>query len=667
MKKVLKQGEINYGEIGQMVPFRSTLGSKLYVGDVVIVYDESDKRECSPSFVVKDEGGYFIMGIQCASQSYDRETKQIKNWKVRLLKGYKDIEVGESYDGIALELEGQLNDNKIKESVVVENTKFKVGNKIKIVNWKSVKSVKDGDIAEIIKIEDWSDQEFKIKMDKNQDVWHAFRNEIELIKDSNTQQLTITTSGTTTKVKFEDGREGVAKLFHGDKYNKTFGILTALSKALGIDLIDEVSKVVMSYPVEPTKKEVKVFAESTKLTPKFKIGDKVEMNTEHAKYGSCSVKIHDIGEVTSVRAGYNRRDIVCVRFKTHDCLSVDPKDIKLIETPKFEVGCKVKIPKTKNGRIVTKESSSYHIKHADMINQDYLILCRIDKRCGKDVYVLSTVYGLHQGDYFDLEDLESYVEPTSNKSGFILKGNPTIKITNKTTGKVLVEGTIEPNKNPILKEEKRDFKNGDKVKLVSNTCYCRLAIGDIAVVIDDEDQSCLRLEKDGNSTSCYIPAKDIKLVEEDIIPPEFKEGDYIYFKMDGEYDCCKITKIEDEKLWGFWTKESKKTLPKTIGEFNKIRKETSTTYARSTDTSDPVKKLVLIDDTKPKFIVDQELKTIEEVKEFIELGGKVKEADWCYYLKDGILTYDMHDGTSHESSGYKYIKFPVKVCELPSL
>lgn len=62
-----------------------------------------------------------------------------------------------------------------------------------------------------------------------------------------------------------------------------------------------------------------------------------------------------------------------------------------------------------------------------------------------------------------------------------------------------------------------------------------------------------------------------------------KVGDYIcyeYVSCPGEYCCTQITKIDDNKIWGYFTMDFKEVtkVPMTLEEFNIMKKEDMESY-----------------------------------------------------------------------------------------
>lgn len=326
-----------------------------------------------------------------------------------------------------------LNNIKGEEKVMVKD--FQVGDKVKVVKSLKISEVSIGDTA-VIELDKDGDGDYKIRMDKDNDYWYADSDKIELINP----KFEIITSGTTTTVKLEDGRVGVAKLYYKDTYNKGFGIVAALGKALGIDLIKEVQKVVGSYVIG-----IDLASDATmKFVGKFKVGDKIKgTKAGNDRYGTTDERVLE-AEVTKVSTDGEHIDILINKYDgkrdkkdKKDFHHLESKYFELVENlkPKFEVGRKVKIPKTKQGNF---NYSSYHVTRAKESAQEYLFLVEVKEGYSKDIYVLAITNEPDQGDFFYVEDLELYEEA--------------------------------PLKKPILKEETKtkvltigDFTIGDKV------------------------------------------------------------------------------------------------------------------------------------------------------------------------------------------------------------
>lgn len=651
MQKVLMEGKKNWGVVGTPTPFKTKRGTSLFVGDVVAVTSK-EQYHFENSFVVEEDGKPFIMGIVNVCNG---ETGQIGNgWTVDLTKKYYDTLVGETYDEIVvtedteikvgknymviknresmfggcrdlIDIEGQavevikevttghfrikdkfgethiceacnleqLNNN-LKESDSMKKN-FKVGDKVRVISkiesLGTIGKVSLGDTAVIEDDRGSYNNSYRIRMDKDNDFWFVKETELELIEDKS--KLEIITEGTTTKVEFEDGRTGTAKLYYKDTYNKGFGIVTALGKALGIDLVKEVTQIVGGYKLIgvdlATDATMKVSA------TKFKVGDIVRgIDCSLHRYGVTNEKMTK-AEVINANDD-ETIDVIIKEYKDDRYIGqrfagLESKYFELVKEvkSKFVVGCKVKIPKTKTagGNILT----SVNIKEAKEKGQDYLFLTEIDE---DGYYVLAAIDNKGRGDFFALEDLELYEEPKSKfKVGDIIKGiNKSIySITDKdmTKGEVIDvddskikvkilehsnednignEWWVEPkyfelveHKKPTLKEEPEKklnvkFKKGDKVSLTKSIegTSNQTGKGNIATIksVNDDDYTVI-MDKDGKDWFAYDT--DLELFEEEKTKtPVFKIGDKIRVKtglvVGREYDNMNSFVSEMKKYEG---------------------------------------------------------------------------------------------------------------------
>ena len=203
----------------------------------------------------------------------------------------------------------------------------------------------------------------------------------------------------------------IAKLYYKDTYSKGFGIVAALGKAMDIDLVGEVQRVVGSYGLTSrnlsSAKEIVNKTEVGRATGSFKVGDIVKGIDEN-RYCVTDKKMTKGEIVRCLSLGQ-----IKVKVLEHKDMQwvgeeyvVEPKYFELVRASsvKFEVGCKVKIPKTKRGE---SDMCSAAINIARRRDQDHLFLTRTEKQSGKDIYILSEDKEGY-GDFFYLEDLELY-------------------------------------------------------------------------------------------------------------------------------------------------------------------------------------------------------------------------------------------------------------------
>ena len=570
--------------------------------------------------------------------------------------------------------------------------RFKIGDKVKVIGDPGyVSCARKGDTAEVIDVD--KSYSCQIELDTGKYKQWVHTNSLELITNINSQLLNIITKGTTTTVQLkggkEGGREASAKLFHGDVYSKGFGIVTALSKVLDIDLVAEVIKVVKSYD-EPTKEEIEAFADRAVLTHReFKIGDIVEMNTERATYGSCRVKIHDVGKVILIG-----ERVVRVKFAAHENLGVAPGDIKLVkveeskpkfklgdmikgidkehylitntemnravvtscskegaikikildhkdedfikreydveseyfelvEPPhkaltKFAVGDRIKLPTTKHGDILTARNYSRHIKEAKDLGQGYLYLVEIDKY---NHYVLAATNNRGIGDFFDIKDLELYVETPSYKK-------PILKEEFKVGDYVRVREDLIP--------ESRHFRNvmfrEDMAKYKGKT---------FKIVAIDLDYLYTFEEIDWSWTYDMLE----KVTGDKLLQAQREESDKIvagYQKQIDELEAKeksklkrgdKVRMISEHPVHGFGGVET--------GDVGTI---IIMDAAGNIDVNFPNQKCWSAELSDIEVVIEPKYKVGDEVTKseaigIIENGGVIKMCDLKYYLKDGKLMF----------------------------
>ena len=92
------------GEIGKETKFVDVVGRKLCVGDVVELFD-NNSESYGDRVVVEDDNTQFVMGISIAC---DCKTGHIGNdWKIIKKRSYKDVNNGETVDGVKFITEEQ--------------------------------------------------------------------------------------------------------------------------------------------------------------------------------------------------------------------------------------------------------------------------------------------------------------------------------------------------------------------------------------------------------------------------------------------------------------------------------------------------------------------------------------------------------------------------------
>jgi len=582
MSKVLKDGHYNYGVVGSPTLYRSKAGRKLFIGDTVRVEEGSYKG--GTHLVVEEEGYAFIIGIRASCNS---KTGDTGTWKLDFVSGYESLESGGNYDNIEV-VEEDSKINNITEGEKVMLNKIEIGDKVivikRLVN--PIANIEVGDTG-VIERKD-NDGDYKMRMDKDKDYWYVKVENIELIKD--TQQFEIITEGTTTTVKIQGGRTGIAKLYYKDTYDKGFGIVQALGKALDIDLVEEVLKVTSGYAVLAA------------------------VNLASAK---------------TIKGGTKIGRIV--------------KDVY-----KFKAGDKVNIPTTKSTG--DPMSTSGNVTRAIESGQGYMFFTGMYN----GNYLLSDKDYKDAGDFFALEDLELYEEP---KLGFVID-EPTMKLTDRTTGEVLFDGRASEYKNPILKEEvKPQIQVSSKVKMVSehpDRGLERAKFGDVGIVMDLKENGVIKVdfpnhkEWSADLIDLELVIEPKEIITEESVKEEFKVGDYILFEGRAIGNCiCKIKEIEGNSIKGYWA-DNIKVLPTTIKEFDAIEKQE---YICSAGTCE-LKKLILIDDSEPILKVGDKVTKLQAT-DILKSGGKIIDKDgWIYFEENGILKFKDDEGRIDVSGGY---------------
>ena len=92
---ILTGYEKNFGEIGKKTKLTALFGEELYVGDVVELYDIDGNKIKSRTYICEEEGKAFVMCI--ANDSYNMKNGIARNWQVRKIKSYKELNHNEEY------------------------------------------------------------------------------------------------------------------------------------------------------------------------------------------------------------------------------------------------------------------------------------------------------------------------------------------------------------------------------------------------------------------------------------------------------------------------------------------------------------------------------------------------------------------------------------------
>lgn len=92
---------VNYGSVGEKTPFNDARGSRLFVGDVVELFDKQFDKSYGEVAIVKKDNKYFPMGVMP-----DKEISRMCRdcWLVLKVRDWSDVKDGENIDGIVYRL-----------------------------------------------------------------------------------------------------------------------------------------------------------------------------------------------------------------------------------------------------------------------------------------------------------------------------------------------------------------------------------------------------------------------------------------------------------------------------------------------------------------------------------------------------------------------------------
>jgi hypothetical protein len=623
MKKVISMNrQCDYGVVGEKTPFRDCDGKELHTGDVVSTRSPKG-TDFGNAFIVKYENVYFAMGLR---GRFDNESGKIKDWKVRLIKKYYDVEENEVVDGLKMEF---LRDEKdeIKEDLNMD-CKFKVGDKVRVI--------KDLIIG---KRYDNTDT-FVDSMEK----YKGEVSEVEAIKENGSYRLKgFSFSWTPSMLEHVIDGLKVGDIVTGRQDgrwldNRIAEIIKIDSpKNITIKLIDEAGGM-KSGDIDSGWEECWL----TKVEDYVKLtqADKIEVLYEDRKTTAKTVD----GKVGIARC--HTEDVFDkaegARIAIARALGQDPfpkkEEVKLeTDRSKLQVGSVIKI------REDLMEYKSY-------------------------------------GD----EDFVSSMNQFKGKTAKIViineEGNYKLDVDNGKwtwTSEMFESKEVEEIQvaKPVIA-----FKVGDTVKLISNNpkySFGCVNTGDIGKIteIDPSDDIYVDFPNQTNWTGI---ASEFELVEEAPKTEEFQVGDCISFKLLDGFKVCKIEKIEKDKLWGYFTKDTLESSPSTVIEFESLEKKKDLTYIKNTNKT--LKKLVLIDDTQEvkseqpsinqelwiKFInheIGVRCETKQEATEFLKhcedkdikwtAGAKATHHD--YFNVDGV-TYWCRNKEKLSYSDTEYLK-----------
>ena len=88
----------NLGYIGKETDITAPFNEKLYVGDVVEIFNIYTNKNCGMCFVCEDEDDFFVMGLK--SDKFKNGISILNNWQIRKVKSYKDLKDGDVFGGI---------------------------------------------------------------------------------------------------------------------------------------------------------------------------------------------------------------------------------------------------------------------------------------------------------------------------------------------------------------------------------------------------------------------------------------------------------------------------------------------------------------------------------------------------------------------------------------
>jgi len=386
----------------------------------------------------------------------------------------------------------------------------------------------------------------------------------------------------------------------------------------------------------------------------------------------------------------------------------DAEWLKLVETPReFKVGDKVKLPKTKSAG--DPISSSGAIRRARENRQDYLYVVVKSDRNGR--YVLREELSENSGDYFLLKDLELYEETPLKQADSFLKINVLYKgrqtIAEDENGNVgtswchseemdtysKVEGSRiaiarlfgeDPFPKTIAGEEitvtaaepkEEEFNIGDYVAYKNegdrydicqiNSIQGTSLWGNFRDGFNEIPKSLNALEsRELRNIEQVISMRDVTKVvfpkeykvkePKKIVDIGFKVGDYIMWKTyGGTFQATKIEEIKRDELWGYWA-EDLKELPKTLKEFELIKKEDSMGYLRVKNAIELAFQPEEVKSVEPKYKVGQVVRGLV-AKDIVKDGGTVRKnfSGGLIYTEENGVLYNISDtGLKNKSSGY---------------
>lgn len=92
----LMYGSDDHGEVGKPTELKDINGKRLYIGDVVELFNE-ELSSCGKRFIANSsEYGDFVMGIACDSGTKYNHGKITGGWEIIKRKSYKDCKAGDN-------------------------------------------------------------------------------------------------------------------------------------------------------------------------------------------------------------------------------------------------------------------------------------------------------------------------------------------------------------------------------------------------------------------------------------------------------------------------------------------------------------------------------------------------------------------------------------------
>lgn len=534
----------------------------------------------------------------------DDQWRSDVHWSLDSLKLVEDFKVEQ------LKNNSKEGDNMGNKS----NAEFKVGNRFRVIKNRNSTYGRcsdiieiEGKIVEIYKIV--SSKEFRIK-DQSGNMHACEECNLEPIED----KIEIIFDERKTIAKFPSGKCGIAICNSNEMntYSKLEGSRIAIARLLGED---------------PFVK----FEEKQVLTAKdFKVGDRIIVVNDVHRFSS-EIKKGDMGTIEKVKD--NELIIMFDKFKSDRDIQVISFTYDSIEIVKdaigFKVGDKVKL--------IVKETEKPVYGWGSVEPGE---IGKITLIADNRITVKFPSQNSWDGIASEFELVES--EITYDK-----------ELWNKfTTCEYGVYCKSEEEANKFLEFcESKDLIWFSGSKPTELNHFSSKGNGSTYLCRDGETLTYSEGKVQNGKVITYDELFKLSS-SESLKKEEFKVGDYICYDICGKFNICKIEKIENNKLWGYFSKKLIRVLPTTIKEFESIEKNTDMTYL--TINNSTLKKLDLIEESVPKFEVGQVI-TKEQAIKVIKDGGVVQSSGWLdklYFEEDGVLKFKTENGSIEKSTGY---------------